>query len=156
MRRQNNLILLEMVMNDSFPSWNLTLMEFWYSSSGSVSAFNHRKRFFQSKFLIDRNIDAVIMCDLTQIEVPLTDRQRIQSFKRRCMSSKLAFLNVGLKHESTRSDTTCAEGAVPAISSNDLVTHIESSFHCICKTLNKVTHWQHNPRSVCCIVSNLY
>jgi len=99
MRRRNNLVTLGIVMNDSFPSWNLTLTEFWYSSSGSITAFNHRKRFFRSKFLTGWNIDAVVMCDLTEVDVPLTDCQRIQSFERRCISSKVAFLNVGLKHE---------------------------------------------------------
>jgi len=156
MRRRNNLVTLEMVMNDSFPSWNLTLTEFWCLSSGSVTAFNHRKRFFWSKFLIGWNIDAVVMCDSTEVDVPLTDCRRIQSFERRCMSSEVAFLNVGLKHEPTRSDTACAKGAVSVIVSNDLVNHIDSSFHDTHKALDKITHRQCDPRSVRCIVLDVY
>jgi len=40
MRGRNDLIVLEMVMDDSLPSWNLTLTELGYSGSGSISTFD--------------------------------------------------------------------------------------------------------------------
>jgi len=142
MRGRNDLIALEMVMDNSLPSWSLTLTEFGYSSSGSVTTFNDRKRFFWSKFLIGRNIDAVVMRDSTEIDVPLTNGRWTQPFEHRRISTEVALLNVGLKHEPTRSDAACTKGAVPVIASDDPVTSDNSSFHDIYKAADEITRWQ--------------
>jgi len=100
----NDLITLEVMMDNSLPSWNLTLTELWYASCGCVAAFNHGEHVFWSELFICRHVNGVIMCNAAEIDVEHTNRRRIQTLERRRIASKLSLLNVGLKHESTGGD----------------------------------------------------
>jgi len=65
-------------MNDSLPSWNLTLTELWHASCARVTAFDPRECVFWSKLFIRRHVDPVIMRNSAEIEIEHTDRRRIQ------------------------------------------------------------------------------
>mgnify|MGYP007080412323 CR=1 FL=1 len=81
MRRRDNLIVLEMMMNDSFPAWYLTMTEFWDPSCRSVSAFDHRERFLRSKFSVGQKIDTVVMRNSTEVNVEVPNCRGIQPFE---------------------------------------------------------------------------
>jgi len=65
-------------MNDSLPSWNLTLTELRHASCACVAAFNPRERVLWSKLSMRRHVDPMIMCNLAEIEIEHADRRRIQ------------------------------------------------------------------------------
>ena len=98
-----------MVMNDSLPSWNFTLTELRHASRGRVAAFNCGERVFWSEFFIRRHVDTVIMRNATEVEVEHTNRRWIQPLERRCIASKLSFLNVGLENKPAGGDTPGSE-----------------------------------------------
>jgi len=140
-------------MNDSFPAWHLTLTEFWDPSCRSVTAFNHGECLFPSKFFTGWKIDAVVITNLTEIDVELPNCRFVQP---RCTAAKFALLNVGSKHETAQGNTTRSECAMPEKSLHDSVTPIDPGFHGMLKAMNKVTRRQHDPRGVGGIIANLH